>query len=178
MNTETIEKIGQKQEKLKDALPYEVKYSDNYIWQIYYSDASDNYFMLVPTNETNNNAFFYLIKKKIEASKSRKKETIFVPVIGEEYSQNYLLQSQITDLENYLWYFTKQWPSIYEVYDVKGKMKIKIVGQTKVYGDVKSDYVMTFENKEEATEWYKLVKALFILATRLIRRLQISNKHK
>ncbi len=171
MNTKTIEKIESEQEKLKNTLPYEVKYSDNYIWQIYYSDVSNKYFMLVPTNETNNNAFFYLLKKKIEVAKSRKKETIFVPVSGEEYSGSYLSQNQITDLENYLWYFTKQWPNIFEVYDIKGKMTLKVVGQTKVYGEIKSDYVMTFESKEEAIEWYKLVKALFILATRIARRL-------
>ena len=167
MNVETIEEIEKEQEKLKQTLPYEVKYPNNYIWQIYYSDISDQYFMLVPTNETNNNAFFYLLKKQIESSRTRKKETIFVPITHKEYSGGYLEQSQITDLENYLWYFTKEWPSIYEVYDLKGKMIIKIVGKTKVYGDIKSDYVVTLATKEQALEWYKLVKALFILATGL-----------
>ena len=167
MNIEAIEKIEKEQEKLKQNLPYEVKYPNNYIWQIYYSDVSNQYFMLVPTNETNNNAFFYLIKKQIESSKSRKKETIFVPVTHQEYSGQYLIQSQITDLENYLWYITKEWPNIYEVYDLKGKMTIKIVGKTKVHADIKSDYVITLETKENALEWYKLVKALFILSTAL-----------
>ena len=167
MNIEKIEAIEQEQEKLKQNLPYEVKYQNNYIWQIYYSEVSNQYFMLVPTNETNNNSLFYLLKKQIESSKSRKKETIFVPITHQEYSGQYLLKSQITDLENYLWYFTKEWPNIYEVYDLKGKMTIKIVGKTKVYADIKSDYVVTLETKEQALEWYKLVKALFILSTGL-----------
>lgn len=167
MNIKEVEDIEKEQEKLKEVIPYKIKYADNYIWQIYYSDISNKYFMLVPTNETNNSAFFYLLKKQIECSKSRKKEYIFVPVTHQEYSGKYLVQSQITDLENYLWYFTKQWPNIYEVYDLKGNMTLKIVGETKVYKDVKSDFVITINSKEQALEWYKLIKALFILATGL-----------
>lgn len=167
MKQEQIEELEKEQEKLKKMLPYEIKYSNNYIWQIFYSEVSKKYFMLVPTNETNNNAFFYLLKKQIACSKSRKKDYIFAPVTHQDYSGSYLVQSQITDIENYLWYFTKEWPNIYEVYDTKGKMTLKIVGKTKVYEDVKSDYVVTLENKEQAIEWYKLIKALFILSTGL-----------
>lgn len=167
MQEEKIEELEKEQEKLKQTLPYEIKYTNNYIWQIFYSDISKQYFMLVPTNETNNHAFFYLLKKQIACSKSRKKEYIFAPVTHQEYSGSYLVQSQITDVENYLWYFTKEWPNVYEVYDTKGKMTLKIVGKTKVYEDIKSDYVITLETKEQALEWYKLIKALFILATGL-----------
>lgn len=167
MQEEDIEALEEEQEKLKQVLPYEIKYSHNYIWQIFYSDVSNKYFMLVPTNETNNSAFFYLLKKQIACSKSRKKDYIFAPVTHQDYSGRYLVQSQITDIENYLWYFTKEWPNICEVYDVKGKMTLKIVGKTKVYEEIKSDYVITLENKEQAIEWYKLIKALFILATGL-----------
>lgn len=167
MKEEKIEELEKEQEKLKQMLPYEIKYSNNYIWQIFYSEVSKKYFMLVPTNETNNNAFFYLLKKQIACSKSRKKDYIFAPVMHQEYSGRYLVQSQITDIENYLWYFTKEWPNVYEVYDTKGKMTLKIVGKTKVYGDIKSDYVITLETKEQAIEVYKLIKALFILATGL-----------
>ncbi len=167
MNIDNIENIEKEQEKIKKLLPYKVKYPNNYIWQIYYSDISNQYFMLVPTNETNNDAFFYLLKKQIECSKSQKKEMIFAPITHQEYSGNYLFQNQITDLENYLWYFTKEWPNIFEVYDSKRQICLKIIGKTKVYGDIQSDYVITLNTKEEALEWYKLVKALFILTTGL-----------
>lgn len=167
MREEEIEELEKEQEKLKEVLPYEIKYSHNYIWQIFYSEVSKQYFMLVPTNETNNNAFFYLLKKKIECSKSRKKDYIFAPVTHQDYAGRYLVQGQITDVENYLWYFTKEWPNIYEVYDTKGNMTLKIVGKTKVYQDIISNYVVTFDTKEQAIEWYKLIKALFILATGL-----------
>ena len=134
-NTEVaeIQALEAEQEILKNKIPYEVKYTNNFIWQIYYSDVSNQYFMLVPTNEYSASGLFYLLKKQIEAQKSRKKEFIYVPVSHQEYSGNYLVKSQITDLENYLWYFTKEWPAIFEVYDQKEKMTLKITGKTKVY---------------------------------------------
>ena len=89
-NIEDIDKIEKEQEKLKQQMPNQVKYEGNYTWQIYYSDVSDQYFMLVPTNEYNNSALFYLLKKQIESKKSRRKEIIFVPVSYQEYSGNYL----------------------------------------------------------------------------------------
>lgn len=164
---EEIKQLEQEQQKLKEQIPYEVKYANNYMWQIYYSHVSNQYFMLVPTNEYNNSALFYLLKKQITAKKARKKELIYVPISHEEYTGAYLAKSQIADLENYLWYFTKQWPNIYEVYDLKEKMSLKIVGTTKVYEKMESSYVITLNNKEEALEQYKLIKALFILATGL-----------
>ncbi len=164
-NLEEIKKIEKEQEELKKQIPNQVKYEGNYTWQIYYSDISDQYFMLVPTNEYNNAALIYLLKKQIESKKTRKKEVIFVPISYQDYSGNYLLKSQITDIENYLWYYTKEWPNIYEIYDLKGKMQLRIVGQTNVYEKVKSIYNITLNNKEEALNQYKLMKALFILST-------------
>ena len=63
LKEEEIEELDKEQKKLKEDLPYEIKYPNNYIWQIFYSDISNQYFMLVPTHETNNSAFFYLLKK-------------------------------------------------------------------------------------------------------------------
>lgn len=164
-NIEEIEKIEKEQERLKQQIPNQVKYEGNYTWQIYYSDVSDQYFMLAPINEYNNAALFYLLKKQIESKKNRKKELIFVPISYQEYSGNYLLKSQIADLENYLWYYTKEWANIFEVYDQKEKMSIRINGTTNVYENLRSDYFITLNSKEEAIKEYKLMKALFILST-------------
>ena len=176
MHLEDLKVIEKEQEQLQNQIPYEIKYEHNYIWQIYYSDVANQYFMLAPINETNNVALFYLLKKQIEAKKNRKKELIYVPITHLEYSGNYLVKSQITDLENYIWYFTKQWPNIYEVYDKKEKMSLVIVGKTKIYEKIESDYVVTYTNKEEAQEFYKLLKALFILATGLSEEYQFQIK--
>ena len=82
-----------------------------------------------------------------------------------EYSGNLYTSLQITDLENYLWYFTKEWPTIFEVFDKRGNSTIKIVGKAKVYDNIVSDYIMEFKDKDSCIEKYKLLKALFLLST-------------
>ena len=123
--------------------------------------------MLVPTEDLEYASFFYLLKKKIELSKTDKEEMIFVPICYENYSEQYVKNSEISDLEKYIWFFTKEWPNIYEVYNKKGELSIQIVGKTIVYNNIKSDYKVKLENKEEALKFYKLLKALFILETEL-----------
>src|SRR5699024_7234465 len=63
LNKDRIEEIEKEQELLNEKIPYEIKYNNNYIWQIYYSDYAKKYFMLVPLKEQDNNAFFYLLKE-------------------------------------------------------------------------------------------------------------------
>ena len=151
--------IEQEQEKLNKKIPYEIKYKDNFIWQIYYSDTEDKYFMLYSSNENNSKALFYLIKKKL----SRKKEKIYVPISHLEYSNSILKKTEIADLENYLWFFTKDWPNIYEVYNQNDELSIEILGKTSVYENIKSTYKISLQDKEKAGEIFKLIKALFIL---------------
>lgn len=165
LDLDEIEKLDQEQEKLNEQIPLKVKYKNNYIWQIYYAPESKKYFMLVPTTEVNNSALFYLIKKQIESKKSKKKFYIFVPITHMEYSGNLYTSLQITDLENYLWYFTKEWPTIFEVFDKRGNSTIKVVGKAKVYDNIVSDYIMEFKDKDSCIEKYKLLKALFLLST-------------
>lgn len=165
LNTEDIEKLDEEQENLNETIPLKVKYENNYIWQIYYAPESNKYFMLVPTTEVTSAALFYLIKKQIESKKNKKKFYIFVPITHMEYSGNLYTSLQITDLENYLWYFTKEWPTIFEIFDKNENSTIKIVGKTKVYDNVVSDYIINFTQKDECIEKYKLLKALFLLST-------------
>lgn len=165
INKDRINEIAKEQELLNDRIPCEIKYSNNYIWQIYYSDFAKKYFMLVPTNEQDNNAFFYLLKEKIANTKAKKPRFIFAPISHLEYSGDFLTKSEIEDIENYLWYFTKEWPNVYEVYDKNSNLFIRIVGNTTVYDKIDSIYSITLDNRKEALEFYKLLKAMFILAT-------------
>lgn len=161
---EDIEKIKLEQEAMKNEPPFEVKYKSNFMWQIYYSDYADKYFMLVSSEESDNSPMFYLLKKKLENAKENKKETVFVPISNEEYSGKILKKSEIEDLENYLWYFTKNWPSIYEVTNKEGNLELRIVGETSIYDKLTSKYSVKFNDKKEALNAYKLIKALFILS--------------
>jgi hypothetical protein len=70
--------------------------------------------MLVPTEDSDYSTFFYLIKKKIE---NKPNEKIFVPISLVDYEGQVLPKEEIKDLENYLWLFTKDYPSIYEVWN-------------------------------------------------------------
>ena len=161
---EKIEEIEKEQEKLKKEIPFKVKFESNYMWQIYYSKNTDKYFMLVPTDDSEYEAFFYLLKKKLENKKSDK---IFVPIGGIDYTSEYLKKTEYQDIENYMWLFTKQWPLVYEVYDKNDNLSIQIIGETYVYGKIKSLYKIKLENKEQAINFFKLIKAMFILQTEL-----------
>lgn len=161
---EDIEKIEEEQSQLNKKLPFKVKFEGNYLWQIYYSENTDQYFMIVPTEDADYSTFFFLLKKQLSKKKAGK---IFVPISNIEYSREYFKKSEFEDIENYLWLFTKDWPLIYEVYDKNEKLSIQIVGETEVYGKIKSWYKIKLNNKIEANKFYKLLKAMFILQTEL-----------
>ena len=163
LDIDRLEEIEEEQKEYNKHIPFEIKYKDNFIWQVFYSEATQKYFMLFPSNETRTESLFYLIQKKIKAQKSKKDEMIYIPICHEEYSSNILKKSEITDLENYIWLFTNQWPSIYEVYNKEGKPSLEILGYTTVYEKIKSLYKITLDDKQKAEQEYKLIKALFIL---------------
>ena len=117
-NIEDVEKIGEEQDKLNKKIPFKVKYENNYLWQIYYSENTDQYFMLVPTEDSDYSTFFYLLKKQIEKKRAAK---IFVPIRNVDYSTTYL----------------------------------------------KSPYKIKLDSEEKSTQFYKLLKAMFILQTEL-----------
>lgn len=164
LKIEEIEKIEKEQANLSKKIPFKVKYEYNYLWQIYYSENTDQYFMLVPTEDSDYSTFFYLLKKQIEKKRAEK---IFVPIRNVEYSNTYLKKSEFEDIENYLWLFTKDWPLIYEVYDKSNKLSIQIVGETEVYQKIRSPYKVRLKTQVEAEQFYKLLKAMFILQTEL-----------
>lgn len=164
MNIAEIKKIEEEQAQLSRDIPFKVKYQGNYLWQIYYSENTDQYFMIVPTEDTNYSAFFYLLKKKLENNLSEK---IFVPISNTKHSSQFLRKTEFEDIENYLWLFTKEWPSVYEVFDKNDELSIQIVGETHVYEKIKTFYKIRLKTRLETNNFYKLLKALFILQTEL-----------
>lgn len=159
-----IENVEKEQLKLNKDIPFKVKFQGNYLWQIYYSENTDKYFMIVPTEDTDYSTFFYLLKKKLE---NRRTGKVFVPISNIKYSSKYLKKSEFEDIENYLWLFTKDWPLIYEVYDKKDDLSIKIIGEANVYDKIKTTYKVELNSEAEASEFYKLLKAIFILQTEI-----------
>ena len=174
-----VENVAIVQKKLEKTEPFRVKYNKDHLWQIYYSEATDSYFMLVCTKEETFAEFFYLLKKKIAFAENKRAKVvpkIFVPINYVNYSGEFLTRDEITDVENYLWLFTKNWPLIFEVYDKNRKMSLQIIGDTYVYNNVKSTYKMKLTNPEEAIKFYKLLKALFIMQTEIKDHFEFTTK--
>ena len=60
INIEEIEKIDKEQKELNKKVPFKVKYNNNYLWQIYYSEYTGKYFMMVTIEDLDYSCFFYL----------------------------------------------------------------------------------------------------------------------
>ena len=161
LEIDKIEEIEQEQKILNKQIPFKIKYPKDYLWQIYYSEYTNKYFMLVTIEDLEYSAFFYLLKQQLAGNKGK----IFVPISYTDYSREYLTRAQETDIENYLWYFTKEWPLVYEVYDKENNLTVNITGKTYIYDDIKSDYKIKLKTKQDAEKFYKLLKALFIMQT-------------
>lgn len=173
-----IENVASTQKELEKKEPFRVIYPKDNMWQIYYSENTRKYFMLVCSKEETFAEFFYLLKKKIEfsSSGSRTAPKIYVPINAMNYSEEFLNRNEIADLENYLWLFTKNWAMIFEVYSKSNALSIQIVGETLVYDNVKSSYKIKLTNREDAIKFYKLLKALFILQTEIKNHFQFTTK--
>lgn len=166
---EEIEKIQKIQESFEGKEPFKVKYKKDHLWQIYYSEEANKYFMLVCTKEQTYAEFLYLLKSQIEFHKRKSKISpkIYVPINCMSYSGEILKKNEISDIENYVWLFTKNWPLIFEVYNDKNEVSLQVVGETFVYRNIKSSYKVVLSSTEEAIKFYKLLKALFILQTEI-----------
>ena len=167
VNRTEIEKIEKEQKQFQKHIPFKVKYDNNYLWEIYYSEYTGRYFMMVTIEDMDYSCFFYLLKKQLEAYKSGENELIFVPINYVDYTRRYLKKSEISDMEKYIWLFTKDWPQIYEVFDENNDLVMHVVGKTTVYDKIQTAYKNKLSTKEDANRFYQLLKALFILQTEL-----------
>ena len=91
MNTNEIDRIDEEQHRLNEGIPFKVKYSENYLWQIYYSEYSKKYYMIAPIEDLDCSSLFYLIKEQIRYFRTGEDRQIFVPISYLDYSKKYLL---------------------------------------------------------------------------------------
>ena len=173
-----IQNVATLQKELEKKEPFKVKYNKDHLWQIYYSESTGKYFMLVCSKEKTFAEFFYLLKTKIEYANSNAKVApkIYVPINAMNYSEEFLNRNEIADLENYIWLFTKNWALTFEVYNRTNTLSLQIVGETVVYDDVKSSYKVKLTNREDAVKFYKLLKALFIMQTEIKNHFNFTTK--
>jgi len=157
---DNLKKIEKQQLSFQEHIPYFIKYEKNYLWQIYYSKDDDKYFMLFPAKEGEKEVLLYAIKKKLEG----KKAEVFVPICKEEISDKFYSAKELEDIQNYIKLFTKQWPEIVEVYDGK-QVKLYIMGETKLRDNFSTKYRMVLTSKEDAEDFYTVLKAVYVLTT-------------
>ena len=74
LDKEKVNKIEEEQEKLNKNIPFKVKYYNNYLWKVYYSESIEKYFMVFTTDELDYSVLFYLIKKQWEREKQLPKK--------------------------------------------------------------------------------------------------------
>lgn len=160
----SIKKVEAEQKKILKNIPFKVKYTGNYLWQIYYSKTSEKYFMIVPTEDSDYSTLFYILKKKIE---NKPNEKIFVPISLVDYEGKILSKTEIKDIENYLWLFTKDYPLIYETWNKQDEVSLNIIGETEIFDDIKTLYKVKLSTQREGLKFYKLLKAIFILQTEI-----------
>ena len=65
-NIADIQNIEKEQKEFEKEIPFDVKFANNFKWQVFYSDFANKYFMLASTNETDNSPMFYLLKRKLQ----------------------------------------------------------------------------------------------------------------
>ena len=65
LDLDALKALEQRQKQFQKQVPFEIKYKDNFVWDIYYSEAEEKYFMMFPTEEQEVETLFYLIKKKV-----------------------------------------------------------------------------------------------------------------
>ena len=157
-----IEELENEQREFEKHIPYFIRYENNYIWQIYYSDIEDKYFMLFPANEGETESLFFMIKQKLTGEL----KNIYVPICQVEYNPLVFKdKKKISDIENYMWIYTKSWPTTYEYTDEEGNVKLYIIGETILQENFKSKYRVEIDDEKELNRYYTLLKALFIITT-------------
>ncbi len=72
VDIDEIKQIEEQQQLLNKKIPFKVRYPKNYLWQIYYSEIDDKYFMIVTTEDQDYSTFFYVLKKQLEKKKAGK----------------------------------------------------------------------------------------------------------
>ena len=66
-----IEELETSQNKFNNDIPIHIKYNKDYLWQIYYIERTNKYYMIVPIQETEFQGLLYVLKKKIKNSNEK-----------------------------------------------------------------------------------------------------------
>lgn len=158
-----LKRIEKTQKILNEKIPDTIKYFKSNMWNIYYSEIEKKYFMLISLEDLDHSEFIYALKKKIETIKKDEEYKIYVPINYLEQSEEYLKLSEKMEIENILWYFTRNWTLTYDTYDKSGKYNLNFVGDILLKDRIKGRYLIKINQKEDALKLYKFLKAIYTL---------------
>ncbi|MGP1608935.1 MAG: hypothetical protein ACTTGJ_03725 [Clostridium sp.] len=174
MSSSKIKEIEEIQQSFQKNEPFQISYPRAHFFEIYYVKETGRYVLLICSDEIEFNELYYVIRKKIQWSKTQLEEYIYTPISQVEYSETILKSNEILELEDELWYFTKSWPMTYELYDLKQNLSLVVYGKIDIYNGLLSTYRLKFKSREEALQFLKLIKALAILEKKTDKYLTFS----
>lgn len=158
-----LKRIEKMQKILNEKMPDTIKYFKSNMWNIYYSEIEKKYFMLISLEDLDHSEFIFALKKKIEAIKNDEEYKIYVPINYLEQSEEYLNLNEKMEIENILWYFTRNWALSYDTYDKFGKYNLNFVGDILLKDRIKGRYLIKINKKEDSLKLYKFLKAIYTL---------------
>lgn len=158
-----INRIEKVQSLMKENMPDTIKYFKSNMWNIYYSFEEKKYFMIVSLEDLEHSEFLFALKQKIICQKENKDYYIYAPINYLDKSESFISKSQREEIENILWYFTRNWPVSYETYDKDSNYALNFVSLINVYDELSPRYLKKIEEKEEALKLYKFLKAIYTL---------------
>lgn len=163
LDVNEINRIEKVQSLMKENIPDTIKYFKSNMWNIYYSFEEKRYFMIVSLEDLEQSEFLFALKQKIMCQKENKDYYIYAPINYLDKSETFISKAQREEIENILWYFTRNWPVSYETYDKDSNYALNFVGLINVYDELSPRYLKKIEEKEEALKLYKFLKAIYTL---------------
>lgn len=162
-NDEKYEEVEKLQKRLFEKEPFRITYEEDVFYEIYYLKEENRYVLMICTEDIVFKEIQYILQKKVEYYITKDEQYIYAGIANLEYSENFLSNEEIQELEDVLWYFTKAWPVTYELYNNKSEYSLEVVGNFEIYNGLTSIYRVQLKSKEKAAEYLKLAKALMAL---------------
>ena len=157
-----ISRIEKMQEIFLKSEPDSIRYFKSNKWNIYYSGTEKKNFMLVCIDE-GTNEFLYALKEKIKCITNNKDKHIYVPISYIEQSTEFLTKEEKNEFENILWYYTRNWPMSFDLYNKNNEYSLNFVGDIDVFERAKGRYRLEFKEKEDVLKYFKTLKAIYTI---------------
>ena len=162
-NKEKYQEVEDLQKEFLQKEPFKITYEEDVFYEIYYLKNENRYILLICTEDIVFKEIQYLLQKKAEYYITKNEDYIYAGISNLEYSESFLSKEEMQEMEDTLWYFTKSWPIIYELYNNLNEYSLEIVGNFEIYNGLTSIYRVSFKNKDKALEYLKTVKAFLML---------------